>query len=483
MSTHTFFSLPVSGYTAFVNGIFHTYVAYVSHQQGETNNDVLKSFFVGDTINLSGNLLLAIITGMILTSVTRIRRLAFEVFYYFHIVFALCMLGCAFYHSGIVVPTVGSIVWGGDVLIRKVYMAYCRNPREASIIPVTDTVVEIKMLKTKGFDYNPGQYIKICFPDISLFEWHPISISSSPFQHDVTLHIRTRGSWTKRLYALSKKKNRVPVLIEGPYGSLNVDLTSKRYSMVMLISGGIGVTPMQSIAHQLVYEHEWGERHLKKLEFIWTSRDPQVVENMEVSSSIRNIQRQEGKRNLFEITSSDGSSDSSSASKVNGSASEFLKNNNLVSLPADFGTESYDQIEDIDSDDEDDDDSKTLKNFDIELGVSSETVVNDTTCTLSASGSMIENNNGVEEVLDLNCFITSKDGVKSDMDDLPFVHPNRPDIKKIFLAMREEAIRNNEKRVAVCICAPPQLVATTRKACVKYSNRHVRFDFHYEVFE
>lgn len=456
----------------------------MAHQRGETNDDILKSFFIGDTVNLSGTLLLSIITGMILTSVTRVRRVAFEVFYYFHIIFAMSMLGCAFYHSGILVPIVGSLVWGGDVVIRKIYMAYCRNPREASIMPITDTVVEIKMLKTKGFDYNPGQYVKICFPDVSLFEWHPISISSSPYQHEITLHIRTRGSWTKRLYALSKKKNRVPVLIEGPYGSLNVDLTSKRYSMVMLISGGIGVTPMQSIAHQLVYEHEWGERYLKKLAFIWTSRDPQVVENMEVSNSVRIIHRQTGKRNLFDSMSSDGSSHSSSALNVTESASAFIKSNNLITLPADFGIEALDNtIEDIDSDDEDEDDCEKNNDIDIELGLTPESVVNDTTCTISDTGSIIEGSAASEEVLDLNCFITSKDAVQSEMTDLPFVHPNRPDIKKIFLEMREEAIRMKEKRVAVCICAPPQLVATTKKACVKYSNKHVRFDFHYEVFE
>jgi ferredoxin-NADP reductase len=353
-------------------------------------------------------------------------------------------------------------------------------------MPITDTVVEIKMLKTKGFDYNPGQYVKICVPDVSLFEWHPISISSSPYQHEVTLHIRTRGSWTQRLYDLSKKKNRVPVLIEGPYGSLNVDLTSKRYSMVMLISGGIGVTPMQSIAHQLVYEHEWGERYLKKLAFIWTSRDPQVVENMEVSNSVRIIQRQTGKRNLFDNMSSDGSSHSSSASNVNESASAFMKNNNLITLPAEFGIETLDNtIEDIDSDDDDDDEDDCEKNndVDIELGLTPESVANDTTCTISNTGSIIEGSAASEEVLDLNCFVTSKDAVQSEITDLPFVHHHRPDIKKIFLEMREEAIRMKEKRVAVCICAPPQLVATTKKACVKYSNNHVRFDFHYEVFE
>lgn len=38
---------------------------------------------------------------------------------------------------------------------------------------------------------------------------------------------------------------RVKVLVEGPYGSPRLDLHGSTYSMFLLISGGIGVTPMQ----------------------------------------------------------------------------------------------------------------------------------------------------------------------------------------------------------------------------------------------
>lgn len=472
--------ITVSGYIAFLNGIFHTYVAYRAHIEGKDIDAILSLFFFGDIVNSSGTLLLLVITSMLITSAPYVRRVAFEIFYYFHILFALSMLGCAFYHSGVVVPVVGSIIWGGDLILRKLYMALCRYPREAFIIPITDTVVEVRIPKC-NFDYNPGQYVKICFPDVSLFEWHPISISSSPYQHEITLHIRTRGSWTKRLYSLSQKKNLVPIMLEGPYGSLNVDLTTKRYSIVMLISGGIGVTPMQSIAHQLVYEHEWGERHLKKLAFIWTSRDPDVVQNMEVSNSLRYMQRQQGKRDLFKNMST--SSDDVHASFEPPSASTFFKNNKLIILPADFDDNDHTQSpEDIDSDDDDSQSDSQLE-CDEELGAYSDPEhYEESSCASPTVGSTVQNYIS-EDVLDLNCFVTSKDFNQSEVMKFPFVHPTRPDFKQIFLDIRREAVLMKEKRVAVCICAPPELVKTARKACVKYSNRNVRFDFHYEVFE
>lgn len=472
----------VSGYIAFLNGMFHTYVAYRAHMEGESIHAVLNLFFFGDIVNLSGTLLLIVITGMLITSISFIRRVAFEVFYYFHILFAMTMLGCAFYHSGIVVPLVGSIVWGGDIVLRKLYMALCRNPRQAFITPITDTVIEVRIPKGKWFDYNPGQYVKICFPDVSLFEWHPISISSSPYEVEVTLHIRTRGSWTKRLHSLSQKKKQVPILLEGPYGSLSVDLTTQRYSIIMLISGGIGVTPMQSIAHQLVYEHEWGERHLKKLTFIWTSRDPDVVHNMEVSNSMRSaIQRQQGKRDFFDEFSA-GSVDNNSSSKPR-SASAFFKNNNLVMLPADFEKDFVTEEHDDTDSEEDDSQSDDHIRYDEEIGTFSNPVSYEESSRDSTTAGSSVQNYVSEDILELNCFVTSKDLSQSDMMNLPFIHPSRPDIKKLFLDLRQEAINMKEKRVAVCICAPPELVQLTRKACVKYSNRHVRFDFHYEVFE
>jgi predicted ferric reductase len=56
----------------------------------------------------------------------------------------------------------------------------------------------------------------------------------------VTIHIRRAGDWTNALYELAKKKSEISIMMEGPYGSLGVDLVGDRYKMVMLVSGGIG---------------------------------------------------------------------------------------------------------------------------------------------------------------------------------------------------------------------------------------------------
>jgi predicted ferric reductase len=281
---------------AFINGIFHTFVCYVNpfpgaihglpseHTfQGESPNFFLFAF--DGRINIAGSCIFLLMFGIIITSLPIVRRRLFEVFQFLHVLFVLGMVCCAFFHSGGFVVILASISYGGDLLIRKVLMAYMLYPHKAYLRKLTESVLEISFPKTKSVNYNPGQYLIIAVPNISLLQWHPFSISSSPHQDMVTLNIRVCGNWTRELEKLAEENDCIDILCEGPYGSLGVDLISKdRYKIVIFLSGGIGVTPMQSICHQLMYEHTMGKREVKRIWFLWTARDPDMLENMEVVS-------------------------------------------------------------------------------------------------------------------------------------------------------------------------------------------------------
>jgi hypothetical protein len=57
--------------------------------------------------------------------------------------------------------------------------------------------------------YHAGQYAFICVPEISRFEWHPLSLSSSPDAPVTQLHCRASGDWTQKVFDLAgmeKKK-------------------------------------------------------------------------------------------------------------------------------------------------------------------------------------------------------------------------------------------------------------------------------------
>jgi predicted ferric reductase len=231
----------VAGYTAFVSGLLHTWAfAYRTSADGDGSQRALDEFFSG-SMNISGTVLMLLLTGIMATSLKRVRELLFEVFYYFHLVFVAGMIICAFFHSGILIPCLAFFTTGVDMFYRKVVMSHCRYPKKASIKVVSDSVLEISFPKLQGFDFNPGQYIYIAVPELSWFEFHPFSISSGPKELTVTLHIRKAGNWTSALHKLALTKSEISLLIEGPYGNLTVDLFGNdRYKHVVLVCGGIG---------------------------------------------------------------------------------------------------------------------------------------------------------------------------------------------------------------------------------------------------
>ena len=168
-----------------------------------------------------------------------------------------------------------------DILMRYLIMAGCRYPHIASLELMADDIVKVSFVKPDGFQYNAGQFVQIAFPDLGLYAFHPISISSSPHESSVTLHVRGLGSWSNKLVELAQVKDEAPILIEGPYGSISVDLDSDdRYQIVVLISGGIGVTHTQSVAKSLLHEHRNG-RKLRHLRFVWAIRDLKMLEAIE----------------------------------------------------------------------------------------------------------------------------------------------------------------------------------------------------------
>jgi FAD-binding domain/Ferric reductase like transmembrane component len=231
----------LSGRVAGIAGVLHTAAFFIDPKYKDVHkNDFCGGAFTG-SVNISGSVLMLIVIGIFISALSRIRQRVYEVFYFLHVIFSAGIITCAFFHSGILVPILGALTWGVDLYIRSIVMARTRYPQKASLKVVSDTVVEVSFPKTAAFAYNPGQYVYLAIPEISWLQWHPFSISSSPKQRVVTLHIRKVGNWTKDLFELSKKKSNVSILLEGPYGNLSIDLMNDRkYENVLVISGGIG---------------------------------------------------------------------------------------------------------------------------------------------------------------------------------------------------------------------------------------------------
>jgi ferredoxin-NADP reductase len=75
---------------------------------------------------------------------------------------------------------------------------------------------------------------------------------------------------------MHREATEFPIYLDGPYGAPAVDVNSPAYKMFLLVSGGIGITPMQSIANDLMQQHRQG-RPMKKIHFVWAVKDLDLV--------------------------------------------------------------------------------------------------------------------------------------------------------------------------------------------------------------
>lgn len=118
-------------------------------------------------------MLVFFMTAIIITALPQIRKRVFEVFYYFHLVCCVAMVFSAFFHTGYLVPCLAVLSWGEDLIFRRFFMPKLWYPTEAKLRIISDSVVEVSFPKTAEFAFNPGQYICICIPEITMWQWHP----------------------------------------------------------------------------------------------------------------------------------------------------------------------------------------------------------------------------------------------------------------------------------------------------------------------
>ncbi len=217
---------------------------------------------------------------MFLTSLRVIRRRAFELFYYAHFLFLVLVAG-GLYHAAygpeFLLP--GLILWVVDRAVR-----FCYNFRSVELTEVTHCSGNVTKLKFEGVSPTAaGQMAWVQIPSVSFANWHPFTIASAPGDKIGTIAIRALGGYTNKVQRLSGNvktskgdhqacvnalAGQIKIRVDGPYGVEPVAWT--RYPVVLLVAGGIGITPGISIASHIVREAArgrlaGGERHIHLL--------------------------------------------------------------------------------------------------------------------------------------------------------------------------------------------------------------------------
>lgn len=145
--------------------------------------------------------------------------------------------------------------------------------RVGSIVTETPSVKTFRLLPSRDdrhmpFTFVPGQFLNVAFGIGGARMNRSYSISSSPTQRDhveLTVRREPRGAVSRHMHDLLKVGDQIEA--SGPVGRFT--FTGTEAASIVLISGGVGITPMMSITRYLT-ERSWtGE-----IFFIYTCRTP-----------------------------------------------------------------------------------------------------------------------------------------------------------------------------------------------------------------
>jgi predicted ferric reductase len=192
---------------------------------------------------------------------------------------------------------VGGVIWIFERILREVRSR--QRTFISKVIQHPSRVMELQ-IKKDNTPMRAGQLIFVNCPEVSYWQWHPFTLTSAPEEDYLSVHIRAVGDFTNAFAKAcgcdfdSKDKkddangkvvgtNTNPplnrtlprVMLDGPFGSASEDFL--KFETVLLVGGGIGVTPFASILKSIWYRMNnfSGAKptRLSKVYFSWVIRD------------------------------------------------------------------------------------------------------------------------------------------------------------------------------------------------------------------
>ena len=125
--------------------------------------------------------------------------------------------------------------------------------------------VELKPVTIRSFQYLPGQFVIVSIQSKGISpEPHPFTLSSTPTRSGyLQLIVRESGDWTRHITRLAEGDR---VYIQGPFGRFS-HLLAHREREIIMIAGGIGITPMLSMMRFMADRQDQ-----RAITLIWSNR-------------------------------------------------------------------------------------------------------------------------------------------------------------------------------------------------------------------
>ncbi|KNC51170.1 uncharacterized protein AMSG_06521 [Thecamonas trahens ATCC 50062] len=256
-------------------------------------------FSVGG-VSLAGAVALGLFAVMGVGALPTIRRHHFGVFRALHWLQVPAVIAALVHVPGIALYlAVPGSLWLALLLARTVRAWRGRRRAKLSVLPGEATEISL-MWPHEWAAPRPGSYAFLRVGSVAWAAWHPFSVVDfEPSTRHVrfivkVVHHTHAQSWTAKLHALAERGASPSIWIDGAYGELSLSHAAlAQCSHVVLVAGGVGVTPMASILQHVA---DTEADSVQRVTFVWTSRSMADVCTPWIGSTLEHAGRVLGPR-------------------------------------------------------------------------------------------------------------------------------------------------------------------------------------------
>mmetsp|Transcript_346 Transcript_346/g.385 ORF Transcript_346/g.385 Transcript_346/m.385 type:complete len:576 (-) Transcript_346:335-2062(-) len=176
-------------------------------------------------------------------------------------------------------------------MVAKFFLDKGCKLEQSTIIGNSNGCAEMVFPKTATCSIVEGRqaapFVRVCVPEISLL-WYPFTVATTPHDRNSRLKIlfRQYGYFTTSLLLRLKDERRPPpiILIDGYYFGPDWVTASMRHDEVLLVAGGIGITPFLSMIrmlHDTIISLECCDHvRLRRIRLHWFCRDEGLIRHV-----------------------------------------------------------------------------------------------------------------------------------------------------------------------------------------------------------
>ncbi|KAE9364460.1 putative ferric-chelate reductase [Stipitochalara longipes BDJ] len=237
-------------YAFFILALLHTFPFIVYHIRWHD----MESHFASNLIFYwTGIVALFFQAWLTFASHSKIRNLGYEFFKATHFLAVVIFMVTFFWHCDYTLTSWNYFIATAALYVPCYVYPWLRTCFEYGVRQKAQIYVEdngfTRITIPAKFDWTPGEHCFLRFTSFGLLQAisaHPFTICSSPSmqpneQSELVFYIRHQGGFTARLYqyALEQPGVSVPVLVDGPYGGINLQKYNDA-DHLLVIAGGSG---------------------------------------------------------------------------------------------------------------------------------------------------------------------------------------------------------------------------------------------------